>query len=82
MFPLPRKLLEQSPLVEAVTDKQGQLLVTLRPGSDDYSELSSLLVSAGHKLKLFREEEFNLESAFMMLTQGIRDRRSEITLPL
>jgi ABC-2 type transport system ATP-binding protein len=65
------KLLEQSPLVEAVTDKQGQLLVTLRPGSDDYSELSSLLVSAGHKLRLFREEEFNLESAFMMLTKGL-----------
>ena len=65
------KLLEQSPLVESLTDKQGQLSVTLRPGSDDYSELSFLLVSAGHKLKLFREEEFNLESAFMMLTKGL-----------
>ena len=65
------KLLEQSPLVESVSEKSGQISATLRPGSDDYSELSSLLVSAGHKLKLFREEEFNLESAFMMLTKGL-----------
>ena len=65
------KLLEQSPLVEEVADKKGQLSVTLRPGSDDYSDLSALLVSAGHKIRLFREEEFNLESAFMMLTKGL-----------
>ena len=65
------KLLEQSLLVENVSEKSGQISATLRPGSDDYSELSSLLVSAGHKLKLFREEEFNLESAFMMLTKGL-----------
>ncbi len=30
-----------------------------------------LLVGAGHKLKLFAEEEINLETAFMALTKGI-----------
>jgi ABC-2 type transport system ATP-binding protein len=37
----------------------------------EYAELSSLLVSAGYPIKLFREEEVNLESAFMLLTKGL-----------
>jgi len=32
------------------------------------------LVNAGHKIKLFREEEINLESAFMALTKGLGQR--------
>ena len=49
----------------------GRLEVTLNPGVDEYSDLSMALVQAGHKLRLFREEEFNLESAFMALTKGL-----------
>jgi len=49
----------------------GRLEVTLKPGVEEYSELSSILVQAGHQLRLFREEEFNLESAFMALTKGL-----------
>ena len=37
----------------------------------DYSELATLLVGAGHKLTLFKEDELNLETAFMALTKGI-----------
>jgi ABC-2 type transport system ATP-binding protein len=64
------KVLEQSPLVAQVVVNKGQIDVTLQKGVEDYTELPSLLIGAGHKLKLFREEEINLESAFMTLTKG------------
>src|SRR4051794_24166653 len=68
------RLLEQSDLVENVGSKDGQLVVTLKKGIEDYTDLSPLLVAAGHKIKLFREEEVNLESAFMALTKGLGQR--------
>jgi ABC-2 type transport system ATP-binding protein len=68
------KLLEQSGLVEAVTIHNVQLVVTLKQGIEDYTDLSPLLIQAGHKIKLFREEELNLESAFMALTKGLGQR--------
>jgi ABC-2 type transport system ATP-binding protein len=68
------KLLEQSDLVEAVAINHDQLMVTLKKGVEDYTDLSPLLIQAGHKLKLFREEEINLESAFMVLTKGLGQR--------
>lgn len=68
------RLLEQSTIVESITTKDGQLLVTLKKGIEDYTDLSPLLISAGHKIKLFREEEVNLESAFMALTKGLGQR--------
>jgi ABC-2 type transport system ATP-binding protein len=68
------RLLEQSDLVESVAIAGGQIAATLKKGVEDYSDLSPLLVSAGHKLKLFREEEVNLESAFMALTKGLGQR--------
>ena len=37
----------------------------------DYSDLPTLLVTAGHKLTVFKEDEINLETAFMALTKGI-----------
>jgi len=68
------KLLESSDLVESVTIASEQLVVTLKKGIEDYSDLSPLLIQAGHKIKLFREEEVNLESAFMALTKGLGQR--------
>jgi ABC-2 type transport system ATP-binding protein len=68
------RLLKQSELVEEATVSDGQLIVTLKKGVEDYSDLSPLLVAAGHKIKLFREEEVNLESAFMALTKGLGQR--------
>ena len=64
------RVLEQSPIVDKVEIKKEQIVVTLQQGIDDYSDLPSLLIGAGHKLTLFREEEINLESAFMALTKG------------
>jgi len=64
------KVLEQQDIVEQV-DLNGELIVvTLQQGVDDYSNLPGALIEAGHKLTLFREEEVNLESAFMTLTKG------------
>jgi len=65
------RLLEQSDLVERVDVDAGQIRVTLRENAADYSDLPTILVEAGHKLTLFREEEINLETAFMALTKGI-----------
>ena len=45
--------------------------LTLGENTQDYSPLPTMLVEAGHKLTLFREEELNLETAFMALTEGI-----------
>jgi ABC-2 type transport system ATP-binding protein len=64
------KLLSDHTIVDKVEAKNGQAIVTLKKDIEDYSELPTLLVSAGHKLTLFREEEVNLESAFMALTKG------------
>ena len=69
------RLLEgQSQLVDDVKHDRGLLVVTLKAGVQDYSDLSTVLVAAGYKLKLFREEEVNLESAFMALTKGLGQR--------
>ncbi|MCI0357142.1 MAG: ABC transporter ATP-binding protein [Planctomycetaceae bacterium] len=69
------KLLEGcTDLVDRVTLDRGQIVVTLKQGIEDYSDLSPRLIQGGHKLKLFREEEVNLESAFMALTKGLGQR--------
>ncbi len=40
-------------------------------GLDDYADLPSLLIEHGFKIRSFKEDEINLETAFMMLTKGI-----------
>lgn len=65
------KLLEQASDVEAVAVSDGYLNVTLKESVDDYSELPTLLIENGFALTLFREEQVNLESAFMALTKGM-----------
>jgi ABC-2 type transport system ATP-binding protein len=65
------RLLEGHALVDRVDAGEKYLTVTLADGHEDYSDLATLLVSAGHKLTLLREEELNLETAFMALTKGI-----------
>jgi len=65
------KLLESHDLVDAVEIRDGCLYTTLAKGVDDYSDLPSLLIEAGYKLTTFKEDEINLETAFMALTKGI-----------
>jgi ABC-2 type transport system ATP-binding protein len=65
------KLLEGHAIVERVEMGPKELTVTLTNGTADYSELAGVLIAAGHKLTLLREDEINLETAFMELTKGI-----------
>lgn len=64
--------LEQCDLVEAVNIGREQLLeVTLKPNVEDYTAIPALLVEGGFAVQMFREEEVNLETAFMELTKGL-----------
>jgi ABC-2 type transport system ATP-binding protein len=66
------KLLGEHPSVDAVEiASDAEITVTLKADVEDYTELPGVLVAAGLKLKLFKPEEVNLETAFMELTKGI-----------
>jgi ABC-2 type transport system ATP-binding protein len=65
------KLLRGHKLVDHVDDNEKYLRVTLADGERDYSDLATQLVNSGQRLTLLREEELNLETAFMALTKGI-----------
>ncbi|MGV2338917.1 MAG UNVERIFIED_CONTAM: hypothetical protein LVR18_34505 [Planctomycetaceae bacterium] len=61
-----------SDCVEKVSVTKDQLIeATLKPDVEDYSSLPTELVAARFALTLFREEEVNLETAFLQLTQGL-----------
>lgn len=64
------KILEQCSVVEQIHLESEMIVATLNQGTLDYSELPTRLIQAGFSLKLFREEEVNLETAFMELTKG------------
>ena len=66
------KLLSGHPAVDRIDiAADGELSVVLKPEIEDYSELPTLLITSGLKLKSFKPEEINLETAFMELTKGI-----------
>jgi len=65
------RLLEEHDLVESIEIREDRIFATLCEGVDDYSDLPTFLIEAGHKLTLFKEDEINLETAFMALTKGI-----------
>lgn len=64
------KFLDANDDVDKVVKGDGFLVVTLKEGINDYSNLPTELIGEGFKLTLFQEEEVNLESAFMALTKG------------
>ncbi|MEZ6035337.1 MAG: ABC transporter ATP-binding protein [Planctomycetaceae bacterium] len=66
------KLLEQLDCTELVTiQKDNMLELTLKPSVEDYSVIPTELVNARFSVTLFREEEVNLETAFLQLTKGL-----------
>jgi ABC-2 type transport system ATP-binding protein len=65
------KVLQQHPAVQQVERRNGHLVATLTPGTSDFSDLPTMLIQAGYKLTEFKEDEINLETAFMALTKGI-----------
>jgi ABC-2 type transport system ATP-binding protein len=64
-------LIESQPEVESVQDKNGVLVVKMNEGVSQYSFLANRLIEQGYELTLFKEDEINLETAFMHLTKGI-----------
>jgi ABC-2 type transport system ATP-binding protein len=64
-------LLSQDANVVNVAANNGFLQVSLREGVSDYSFVPQRLVQNGFKLTLLKEEEVNLETAFMRLTKGM-----------
>lgn len=65
-------LLESHKLVSNIDIEKNVMLVTLQNiDVKDYTFIPSLLINEGFKLNLFREEETNLETAFMELTKGL-----------
>jgi len=66
------RLLEQEAIVDQVqVAADGHLVVVIGNVDADYSEIPTRLVGSGYRLTMFREEEVNLESAFMALTKGV-----------
>ena len=45
--------------------------VALRNGSEDGTFLPERLIQSGYKLRMFKEEEIDLEDVFMGITKGI-----------
>ncbi len=66
------RLLQDNDASESVRTEHETIIVTLKPEVEDYSFLPTLLVENGFRLRLFREEEVNLETAFMELTKGMQ----------
>jgi ABC-2 type transport system ATP-binding protein len=64
-------LLAQDPMVTSATPNHGHIEVALKDGVKDYSFVPARLVAAGFRLTLLKEEEANLETAFMRLTKGM-----------
>jgi ABC-2 type transport system ATP-binding protein len=64
------KLIEKLDGIAAVNVTKETINVTLKKDVLDYSFLPTALIEEGFKITLFREEEVNLETAFMELTKG------------
>ena len=64
-------LLSQDDKIVNVAANNGFLQVALKDGVNDYSFVPQRLVQGGFRLTLLKEEEVNLETAFMRLTKGM-----------
>ena len=64
-------LLAQHPDVDSVSPNNGFLQVALKTGISDYSFIPTQLLQNGFQINLLKEEEVNLETAFMRLTKGM-----------
>ncbi len=64
-------LLAQDPMIESANPNNGHIEVSLKDGVNDYSFVPARLIAAGFRLTMLKEEEVNLETAFMRLTKGL-----------
>lgn len=64
-------LLQRTRGVRSVDQQNGQLIVDLEKQTHDFSAIARLLLDNNFKINEIKEEEVNLETAFMRLTKGI-----------
>ena len=64
-------LLSQEESIAHAAMNNGMIELSLRDNVTDYSFIPAKLVAAGYRLTMLKEEEVNLETAFMRLTKGI-----------
>ncbi len=64
-------LLERTDGITNVEQTDGRLTVELARQTHDFSALTKLLLKNNFKIREVREEEINLETAFMRLTKGL-----------
>ena len=73
------KSIDSLEIVQSIdVQDDGKMMVTLVEGVEDYSDVASHLVQNGHRIVEFREDELNLESAFMALTKGMQRPEEEV----
>jgi ABC-2 type transport system ATP-binding protein len=68
------QLLSGHPKVQGCEAGDDAMRVVLKSDVQDFSDLPKLLIEQGIDLRRFAEEELDLESAFMALTQGTSNR--------
>ncbi len=64
-------LLQKANGVKSVAQDNGRILVELGEQSHDFSGLARLLLDNNFRIREIREEEVNLETAFMRMTKGM-----------
>ncbi|NOT02950.1 MAG: ABC transporter ATP-binding protein [Phycisphaerales bacterium] len=64
-------LLQRTEGVRSVEERDGHLVVELNDGASDVSHIAAALVKNNFKIRELKEEEVNLETAFMRLTKGL-----------
>jgi len=64
-------LLSQNPGVADVRSTNSHMEVSLKDGITDFNFIPQTLIGAGYRLTMLKEEEVNLETAFMRLTKGM-----------
>src|SRR4051812_33603756 len=65
------QLLAEDENIAQVNPTLEYIEVSLKDGVADYSSIPARLIQNGLKLKMLKEEEVNLETAFMRLTKGL-----------
>ena len=64
-------LLQRAPGIKSVEQSDGILIVELERQTQDFSPIAKLLLDNNFKIRELKEEEINLETAFMRLTKGM-----------
>ncbi len=59
------------PAVDTVQPRDGRLVVTLTSDTNDFSFIASAMLQNNLRIQEIKQEEVNLETAFMHLTRGI-----------